>query len=70
VPDYFVTLMGSAAMFRQVTVTAENEEQAKAFAVAGAPSDPSEWHIEPETAMCDVEATEAVVEDEDDDDET
>lgn len=65
-PDYFVTLMGTAVMFRQVTVTAENEEQAKAFATAGAPSDPSEWHIEPETPMSHIEATEATQEGEDD----
>ncbi|QBJ04483.1 hypothetical protein HOV23_gp090 [Pseudomonas phage Lana] len=63
-PDYYVTLLANAVMFRQVTVTAENEEQAKAFATAGSPSDPSDWHIEPDTEIKDVEATEAVLEEE------
>lgn len=65
-PDYQVTLMGMAVMYRQVFVSAENEEQAKVFAAAGAPSDPSDWNIEPETPMASIEATEAVPEDDDD----
>lgn len=63
-PEYFVTLMANAVMFRQVTVTAENEEQAKAFAQAAAPSDPSDWGIEPETEIKDVEATEVQLDEE------
>lgn len=52
---YCVTLMANATMFNQQWVDAENKEQAEAFALAHAPTDPANWGIEPDTSIKDVE---------------
>lgn len=56
-PKYCVTMLATSTMFKQVWTEAENEEQAQAFALAQAPTDPSDWEIEPDTAIRDVEVT-------------
>lgn len=58
---YCVTLMALATMFHQVWLDAENPEQAQAFALAKAPTDPQLWGIEPDASLSNVEATSAEV---------
>lgn len=58
---YCVTLMANATMFHQEWIDADNPEQAQAFALAKAPTDPQKWGIEPDTSIRDVEATSAEI---------
>jgi hypothetical protein len=50
-PKFTVTLLAEATIFTYVEVEAENKEQAEAFAMAKAPTDPQDWMMQSDHAI-------------------